>query len=361
MQSSDIKRVLMMVNWKVFRDRDDLSGKMPAADLYYGPQDYWFFRHWEGVHVDVLDYSRIPLIHWAERNIVRNNIIQTLRALPRAEDYDTIISHSGQSAFLFSLLRYYFMKRPSALHILIDIGNLNGGRANKHEISIIRKALQTIGGVIYHARFQREFYVKYCPEIVHRTFYVPLGVDPSFFAPQVVQERDYILAVGQDFISRDWKTLVNAFSKLRQKVALKIVGVKDLSSSGQNIEILPKVAIDILNDMIRKSRFVVLPLNLLNYSYAQTTLLQCMSLGKAVLVTNTPAIADYVVDGETAMTVRLKDPEDLCRKMEFILGSPDERMRIASNARRSVIEKFNEKSMAGKIFNILKSIKEVTT
>ncbi|OGV96714.1 hypothetical protein A2W24_04455 [Microgenomates group bacterium RBG_16_45_19] len=157
------------------------------------------------------------------------------------------------------------------------------------------------------------------------------------------------------YLKRDWETLLAAYSSLRLQTNLKLVGGTgkvDLpeSAQAQKIECLPYVPINQLKEIIARASLVALPLPYQLYSFGQMTLLQAMAMGKAVIVSNVPGIADYVQDGKNAILVRPYDYLEMRDKMEYWLTHPQERKTIGMEARKSIEEKFNEKNMAEGIF-----------
>lgn len=348
-------KLLFLANWKikkVFEDRDDIQ----QPDKIVHNNKYWFFRFWpiQDIKVDVIDYSKFPIFHNIEKKLLRIYVIQALKVFPKIKKYDLIISHGAQSGFLLAFIRSVFgFKNPP--HIIIDVGCLNGGRSRQPELLLFQFAMKSVKGLIYHASSQKKHYDRYFSSLSQRSFFVPFGVDIEFFKPLDVRQEDYILSIGYKF--RDWFTLINAFSRINTKTSLKIVGPKDLNIGlSDKVHVQPYVPIDILKELIAKAKFIVLPLVDLPYAHGQMTLLQSMSMGKAVIVTKVPSIIDYVSNGEDALFVKLKDIVDMRNKIEYLMNNPDEIIRLGKNARETVENKFTEKNMAESIYKACKSL-----
>jgi glycosyltransferase involved in cell wall biosynthesis len=345
-------KILMLVNWDVHRR---LNGQILQSPNFNIPgRPYWFFRHWpEPVKVDVIDCSRLPILHDLERFGLKFYVWQTLKALPKISQYDLILTHGAQSGVLLAFLRSIFRSKLPP-HIIIDIGCFNGARHNRLELSPLRIAAESLAGVITHTSSQRVYY-QYClPHLKERQRFVPFGTDPEFFKPLNLPEENYIVCVG--YIKRDWETLLAAFSKLQSEIVLKLVGAKGridlpaLAGAQKKIECLPYVPITRLKEIISKSLLVVLPLPYQLYSFGQMSLLQSMALGKAVIVSNVPGIADYVQDGQNAVLVRPYDVWELRDKIDQLVSQPEKRREITRQARKSIQEQFNERKMAEGIF-----------
>ena len=346
-------RILVLVNFPYER------GHQYAASIG------WFFKYWPtpGAKIDVVDFTKIPLIHPIEKNLLRFYIIQTLRVLARVNRYDLIYSDGAQSAVLLAFLRSLF-KRKYPPHAILDVGCFNGGRRREIELKPIRKLVESISCVIYHARIQESYYRECLPSLWERCRYVPIGVDQVYFRPQKAKEEDYIFcAVHRGLKSRDWPTLMEAFGKLHIPTELRIVGTERARRSDlrgrripKNVRFYPFAPLPKLKDFISRSKFAVLPLPYHAHSHGQLSLLESMAMGKAVIVSRVPGIIDYVEEGKTAVLYEPYNAEDLREKVEFLLNNPQEAKRIGKEARRAVELYYNEENMARGIYEAIKEL-----
>ncbi len=353
------KRILVLVNWDVHKV-NGTSSDCQSPNVIEAGEKYWFFKYWpdQNVQVDVIDFCKLPLLHHIERFWLKFYVVQAFKALFQMRKYDLVISHGAQSGVLLAFIRSLF-KVKSPPHIIIDVGCFNGGRSRKIELLPLRFATRSIQGVISHCSHQRAYYEKCLPGLKDRHRFVPFGTDTDFFRPLKMKlssesldnnADNYIVCVG--YIKRDWPTLIQAFDHLEGEVKLKLVGAKSAigfkfpDKVRPRIECLPYVKISALKEILADARFMVLPLPYFEYSFGQMTLLQAMSMGKAVIVTEVPGISDYVQDGHNALLVRPHDWEDLKDKMELLLN--DERVieKLGGNARRSILDKYNEEELA---------------
>ncbi|MEW6570931.1 MAG: glycosyltransferase family 4 protein [Nitrospirota bacterium] len=350
------KKMLMLVNWDVHKADSKSFQELQSPNILEKNKAYWFFQYWpeKNVQVDVIDCSKLSVIHRIEKDLLRFYVVQALKASTKLRRYDLLISHGAQSAIFLAFIRSIFnLKNPP--HIIIDVGCLNGGRSNQPELSIFQFAMRSVSGLIYHATSQKSHYDKFFPFLSKKVFFVPFGVDTEFFKPLNVKQEDYILSIGYKF--RDWLTLINAYSQIKTNTALKIVGPEDLNIElPNNVNLQLYVPINILKELIAKAKFIVLPLVDLPYAHGQMTLLQSMAMGKAVIVTKMPSTVDYINDKEDAFFVRLNDVEDMRNKIEFLLNNPDEVARLGKNARKTVESKFNEKHMAEGLYEACKAL-----
>lgn len=352
--------ILMLVNWDVHPTNGTENG-FQSPNIIRKGEKYWFFRHWpnQSVHVDVLDFCRLPVINHIERWCLKFYVTQALKALPRISQYDLILSHGAQSAVLLAFLRS-LVGNHMPPHVIIDVGCFNGGRSRRAEILLLRQAAKSVTAVISHNSFQEDYYRENLPSLADRHRFVPFGTDPDFFKPLDVETEDHILSVG--YIKRDWDTLLKALGKLPGDVKLRIIGVPDknrlnLSPDVEGrVECKPYIPIGRLKEEIARARFVVIPLPYFKYSFGQMTLLQSMSMQKAVIVTDVPGVADYVEHGHNAMLFPPEDWRVLKNNMETLLENPQLTRKLARNARESVVTKFNEERMAQGLYRAINQL-----
>jgi len=335
-------RVLFLPNFQVEKlDKDDPS--VPSPNKVLKGDGYWFFRHVPNIEVHVLD-NRAP---FPLRKISRQSkveIFQALRALLIQGKYDLVISHSFNSGFVFAFLRRILgLRHPP--HIVVDVGCLNGGREHRGQIALISFALKSVAGLVYHSRVNKDFYDKHFPWI--ETTFVFFGVDTdSFSPPKIMPDGDYAISVGVG--KRDYHTLMRAWESIA--FPLKIVGPDNMEIVRmKDVQVLPRVPIDQLIQMIIDAKLVVLPLEETRYSVGQMTLIQSMALQKPIVVSGISGIKDYLTDGVTCVVCRPGDPEDLREKVKLLLENRALAEVISKNARTDAISRFTEKEMAQNI------------
>jgi glycosyltransferase involved in cell wall biosynthesis len=322
-----------------------------------------FFKHWpeDNLKIDVMGYKKIPFFNKIEKKILHFHLFQSLRILHKMKKYDLVIFFHSQIGIVPALYKSIFkIKTPL---VLIDVEGL--GRKNKwYILPLIKKALRGIDHLFYLATIQKEDYQRYYPEIIDKSDFLPLGIDLTRFSSNGAKEDDYIVSIGYqgpDF--RDWKTLIKAYGQLKTKTKLLIVGREkfkpeevDYEKIPLGVEFVGKTDLSTLNEITSKAKFVVLPLPERRHALGQMTLLGCMAMGKAVVVSRVPGIIDYVRDKENALLVEPSDALDLKSKMEFLMSEPEKRKTLERKARETIEREFNEIEMAQGIFKAVSKI-----
>ncbi len=357
-----MKKILMVVGCKVQSLKEDDKSKHPA-DILLPNQRYWFFKYWSGdnLKIEVIGYKRIPFLSKIEKKILHFHLFQSLRILPKMKKYDLVIFFHSQIGIIPALFKSIFkIKTPL---VLIDVEGL--GRKNKgYMLPFIRKALRGIDQLFYLASIQKEDYQRYLPEIINKSDFLPLGIDLTRFSSNRAKEDDYIVSIGYqgpDF--RDWKTLIKAYGQLKTKTKLLIVGREkfkpeevDYEKIPLGVEFVGKTDLLTLNEITSKAKFVVLPLPERRHAFGQMTLLGCMAMGKAVIVSRVPGIIDYVKANENVLLVEPSNILDLKSKMEYLLAEPEKKKVLETKARETIEKEFNEIKMAKGIYEAVSKI-----
>lgn len=348
-------KILMLVNWKLNYLKKD-NPAIQAPDKMVQGQPYWFFKYFlQQPEVDVVGINTHPnWLYQFEKNNLHFYLKQPLSMWGKCEKYDLIISHGSQSSLVLSILRQIKSSKKTR-HLLIDIGCLNGGVEKGLSLELVKLASKKLDGIIYHALVQKGYYDRQLPSLKGQAFFVPFGTETDYYYPNPqVKEEPFVLAYGA--IKRDYETLIKAAFKLPQ-IQFMIIGLNSLPFElPPNVKLIPFLPVQELRDYIWKSRFIALPLPVFNYAYGEMTLLQAMACQKAVVVTRTPSMVDYIEEGKTGFFVKPYDVEDMQRKIQILWEDKKIRQKLALGGLKSVQGKFNEKQMAKGIEEVIRKV-----
>lgn len=345
-------KILMLVNWKIEYCNSVPKSKQPPDYCIKG-EDYWFYRYFKNKpEVDVIDISSFPALENFEKNKLHFYIHQGLKAVPRLDKYDLVVSHGMPSAVIVALWQHLFKKRVK--HIVFDIGCFNSAAESGRIMKIMQKISKSIDGIIYHTKCQKEYYEKYYPWLANKSEFIRFGTDLEFFDNGSLKKSNdygkYIVCIGAS--RRDWDTLIKAYKLLDTDLELRIIGHTDEKYNGiKGVKQIPFIPVTDMINQIYNSRLCVLPLESFNYSYGQMTFLQQMALGKCVIAANVPSLNDYAEDKKTAVFYEAKNENSLADAVNFVLDNPKEEAKIISNARDYLKNECNERIMAEQIEN----------
>ena len=176
--------------------------------------------------------------------------------------------------------------------------------------------------------------------------FVPFGVDTEKWKPTAeAREEVDVVSIGNDGM-RDFGLFVEC-ARRHSEISFCMVTSREcaqaLGSLPDNVQLRIQMPIEELRDTIATARMVVLPVKENTYSGATTTLLQCMSMGKAVAVSRVGAIREGY-GFEEGMNLRWMEPGS-CSSMEKVIleviGNMNQRSMLGQAARRHVVEQLN--------------------
>jgi len=161
---------------------------------------------------------------------------------------------------------------------------------------LMRRAFATVDRFVVFSEFERTLYAEYFgipPEKIDR---IPWGVEeppPAGDSPPLMP-GEYLCAVGSQ--ARDYATLVDAMRQLpdvRLALVARPENVRGLSIP-DNVTLFVNIPRGDVYNIVRSSRFMVLPLAHSQVPCGHVTLVTAMFLEKALLATESAGITDYV-------------------------------------------------------------------
>lgn len=182
-------------------------------------------------------------------------------------------------------------------------------------------------------------------------------VDVAFYRPDfappdpadpTAEAAPHILSLGLSY--RDYPTLIAAMRRLPEIACHIRAGSSWVyGRSGYEQEALPAnvtshpfVHPSVLRGIVRRSRFVVLPLHPGTQWAAGCTSVQiAQAMGKAVIATRLPGLEDYVAHGETGLLAPAKDPEALAAAIDHLWRNPAEAEQMGARGRQRMVAEFS--------------------
>jgi glycosyltransferase involved in cell wall biosynthesis len=163
-------------------------------------------------------------------------------------------------------------------------------------------------------------------------------VDHRFWTSRGAPSDGSVLAVGTQ--GRDYRTLIAALGGTGIPVTIVAgslwVGAdtRDLDDLPANVATVTGLTFEDLRSRYERAAVVVVPLERdLRYAGGVNAVLEGMAMGKAVVVSATPGISDYVEDGVTARVVPPGDPTRLRAVVADLLADSRQRSALGTRAR----------------------------
>ena len=111
-----------------------------------------------------------------------------------------------------------------------------------------------------------------------------------------------------------------------------------------------------LRQMYGRAALVVVPVIDTPFPFGITTVLEGLSMGKAVVVSDTEGLRGVVEDGRTGVVVAPGDVTGMRRAIEDLLADPERRKRLGEQARQTAIERFGIDVYAGELAQHLREL-----
>jgi glycosyltransferase involved in cell wall biosynthesis len=166
--------------------------------------------------------------------------------------------------------------------------------------------------------------------------------------------EQFVLALGHS--NRDFPTLWEALSDTDVRVVMyrnPWMRGRELSNVRAIPSLLPPADEAAL---VAQAAFHVIPLKAAAFSSGLTVLLRAMAHGKAVIVSDTTGVRDYVRDGETALLVPPGNADALRDAMLRLWNDPQERGRLGRNAAQAVHDRFAAPTFALQLARIAEDL-----
>jgi glycosyltransferase involved in cell wall biosynthesis len=179
---------------------------------------------------------------------------------------------------------------------------------------------------------------------------IPFGIDERFFSPRPAPEEDYVLAIGRDR-GRDHQTLVEAMRRSSARLRLFAPsGSVDEHSLPPNVELTTE-RIDHVSyrEILARARLVAVTTSAPRYPSGQTVVLEAMAMAKPLVVTDSPAMRDYVTPDGEGVLVPPADPAATAEAIDELLADGPRRRRLGLAGRDAVERRFNQDEMWAQI------------
>jgi len=242
--------------------------------------------------------------------------------------------------------------------------DLPGGR----RLALMRRAFRTVDQFIVFSSFERKLYIEYFGIPEDRIDVIPWRIrDPRASALNgdatsspgsgASASLNAICAVGSQ--GRDYATLFEAMQLLPHIPLIVVAGAKNLEglTPPPNVAVRQNIPLAEAESVMRRSRFVVVPLRDERTACGHVTIIYSMFQERAVVATNSAALSEYVVPGRTGVFVPPRDAPALARAIEELWGRPDEAARLGAAGREFALANCLESQTVAYIGRLIERVK----
>ena len=347
-------RVLLTVSGSIAPDIPAAieQGRRPRAD---------YLELARACGADVIDYRAAQRARGrggrALARVLGEDALLAWACFRRRKQYDVVFTDGEQVGLPFAALLWLSRRRPR--HVMI------GHRLSPRKKVVLHQLLRLrnrIDRVVVYASAQRQFAIDtlgYPPQQVVLTTFM---VDTEFWRPERVtvarRDRPMICAVGQEL--RDYPTLVEAVRGLDVDVIVAAASPwSKRSDSSAGLDIPANVDVRGFNlfdlrQLYADASFVVVPLQETDFQAGITTILEAMSMGKALVCTRTTGQTDAIIDGETGVYVPPADIERLRVAIRRLLDDPAAATDLGQAGQRWVREQADIDAYARRLADVVR-------
>jgi glycosyltransferase involved in cell wall biosynthesis len=183
------------------------------------------------------------------------------------------------------------------------------------------------------------------------------STDTDFYSPAESAPNGPILSVGDD-AGRDYGTLLQALDGMGAPVIIKSRMVTEDKARRPNIDVISSRLNELeFRDLYIKSRFVVIPVSDQVTASGITSVLEAMAMGKALIVSNSTGLRDYLSHEETCLLVPCGDAGALRAAIVRLSNEPETCERLGANARRFVEQHCTRAALAARLEDAMSRIR----
>ncbi|MGC4045329.1 MAG: glycosyltransferase family 4 protein [Armatimonas sp.] len=272
--------------------------------------------------------------------------IRQARAAARQSDAEPVLSLSEKVGLPLALIG------PKRRHVLV------GHHLTSSKKQLMQKAtgwLNRLDGIVVLCREQERYLFEEARLPAEKVHFVYDKVDSHFFVPmpEITPEPGLIVSAGRE--RRDWPTLLEAVKRLPD-TRCTIASSSPWSRQGdplfsENAQVTAVAALPYteLRALYASASVIVVPLEAgVRYAAGVNAVLEARAMGRPVVVTQTPGIAEYL---EGTISVPAGDPAALAEALDTALRNPPGMAEI----RRLVEEKANLERYVSAVVQVVQS------
>lgn len=206
-------------------------------------------------------------------------------------------------------------------------------------------AFQDISRFIVYSTMEKQLYHEYFGIPLERIDVVLWSVaTPEVSPSEPLEPGDYICAIGGN--ARDYQTLMGAMEKLPDIPLVLVARPHNLKNLNipSNVKVLVNIPRPHAMNIIKHSRFMVLPLKGSEVPCGHVTLVAAMHLGKGFIITNSSGVSDYVFHDHNAITCEAFSVDALADAINSLWKNPDKCQQLGENGLKFAQEHCSEAS-----------------
>jgi glycosyltransferase involved in cell wall biosynthesis len=274
-----------------------------SADKIDGSKDWNFLKdQMQNLEAEWDFFINYPT-NWLEKRITKPPLSRyrtCLQAVLHAKRRKAthFISHLPRATSWSVLFAHLFQVKTPHLAFSFTFTDLPTGFKRK----LMAYAFQFVDRFVVYSTVEKLLYADYFKLDPNRFDVLPWAMEKPEYAPaEPLIAGDYICAVGSE--GRDYATLVEAMRELPH-ISLVIVA-RPYNLEGltfpPNVQVFTELPVQNFWNVVRFSRFTVLPLRDRKTNCSHISIVGSMLFGKPLVVTESEGTTDYLVEDQNAL------------------------------------------------------------
>jgi glycosyltransferase involved in cell wall biosynthesis len=235
----------------------------------------------------------------------------------RRDKPDLVVTHSPLITAWFAFFAHKLLVGPRQLAFAFNFTDLPKGRRRKMMVGAFRQVDRFVVPSSLECRLYSEYFEQDPAKFNMLRWGIerPLAVDE---APREIA-FDYICAVGSQ--GRDYHTLMSAVRTLPEVRLVLVATPASLAGIRvpSNVSVFQNIPLHRTLNLMRHAKAIVVPLRDSQVPCGHVTLVLAMHMGKAIIVTDSEGVADYV-SRKNALLVPAHESMILARNIEALLA-----------------------------------------
>ncbi len=306
----------------------------------------------------------IPMVRAADNRLARS--APGLRGLPDAlvasrlaRRADCVVSVFEDAGLAYARLSAMSRMGGAPAHVMVCCWMAeNCLTMSGRQLRSVRRSMAGVGRVVVFSANQVPILVDRLEVPAERIAPVPFGVDTSYYDPARVDAPPGgggVVAVGSDS-GRDYSTLFEAarISGVPMTVACRPRNIAHLTVPAQ-VRIVSAYGAQ-YRRLLHAADVVVTPTVAPAYPSGQSVVLEAMSMGRATLTTDSPAMREYVDDGRDGLLMPVGDAEAVAERLRGLMADASLRESLGRQGATLVRENFDASRMWRRIGSVLRSL-----
>lgn len=186
--------------------------------------------------------------------------------------------------------------------------------------------------------------------------FLPFGIDTDFYSLRPYESNNLIVSVGGDR-DRDPRTLFAALADVRRAKpeVQAIVQTTSTLKPPKGVSVVKRLSHVELRELYARATVIAVATKPNLHVSGMTVSLEAASTGRPVVITKTPGMTDYVVEGQTGLLAPVGDSKAMAQRILEILQVPGKAEEMGNAGRLHAQRNHTSAAMAANLRSMLEA------